>query len=128
MRTLGPQDYPPAPLPHRTSGERGTAPAAAKTKETLLQSAQPAYDPADRDAEPSAAPSGPIDRLLRQLRQHLADRTVARKARGEEWVRVPVTPDIEVHVRGNLAADQLRAFEQLADHMRHILLGDSDHD
>ena len=39
-----------------------------------------------------------------------------------------VTPDIEIHVRGQLRREQLSDFEQLADLMRHILLGSEDHE
>ncbi|MFH1567427.1 MAG: MerR family transcriptional regulator [Gemmatimonadota bacterium] len=127
------EDVASSPVALYTSGpppEAAHEPASALDFVRARQAttrARPAQVESEAVQYPSAS-SGPIDRLLQQLRRHLADRAVARKARGEEWVRVPVTPDIEVHVRGHLAADQLRAFEQLADHMRHILLGDSDHD
>ena len=51
-----------------------------------------------------------------------------RRTRGEEWVRLEVTPDIEIHVRGQLQSEQLKDFEQLADLMRHILLGSEEND
>ena len=70
--------------------------------------------------------AGPVEDLLQQLRDLLANATVARKARGEEWVRLQITPDIEIHVRGHLSSEQLAGFEELADMMRHILLGRSE--
>ena len=41
----------------------------------------------------------------------------------EERLRLGVTPDLEIHVRGELSPEQIRLFEQIADHFRHILLG-----
>lgn len=79
-----------------------------------------------RRASPTGA--GPVEKLLKNLRQLIRQRRVPRKARGEEWVRLQVTPDIEIHVRGQLAGEQLRGFEQLADLMRHILLGREEHE
>ena len=51
-----------------------------------------------------------------------------RRAQGQEWVRLEVTPDIEIHLRGQLYGEQLKDFERLADLMRHILLGSEDHE
>ena len=70
--------------------------------------------------------AGPIEDLLQQLRDLLANASVTRKTRGEEWVRLQITPDIEIHVRGHLSSEQLAGFEELSDMMRHILLGRSE--
>ena len=70
--------------------------------------------------------AGPIEDLLQQLRDLLANAAVTRKTRGEEWVRLQITPDIEIHVRGHLSSEQLAGFEELSDMMRHILLGRSE--
>ena len=70
--------------------------------------------------------AGPIEDLLQQLRDLLAHAAVTRKTRGEEWVRLQITPDIEIHVRGHLSSEQLAGFEELSDMMRHILLGRSE--
>ena len=47
----------------------------------------------------------------------------ARKARAEEWLRIPVTPDVELTVRGPLDAEQRTRLERCADLIRDILLG-----
>ncbi|MTW18368.1 MerR family transcriptional regulator [Rhodoplanes serenus] len=47
----------------------------------------------------------------------------ARKARAEEWLRIPVTPDVELTVRGPLDAEQRMRLERCADLIRDILLG-----
>jgi DNA-binding transcriptional MerR regulator len=78
-------------------------------------------------ARPQAAPS-PLETLLLKLREGKGLGRVPRRTRGEEWVRLEVTPDIEIHVRGQLQSEQLKDFEQLADLMRHILLGSEEND
>ena len=78
-------------------------------------------------AQPQAAPS-PLETLLLKLREGRGLGRVPRRTRGEEWVRLEVTPDIEIHVRGQLQSEQLKDFEQLADLMRHILLGSEEND
>ncbi|HIG55159.1 MAG TPA: MerR family transcriptional regulator [Candidatus Handelsmanbacteria bacterium] len=70
--------------------------------------------------------TSPLEALLYKLRDQGTLDHVPRKTRGEEWVRLEVTPDIEIHVRGQLRREQLSDFEQLADLMRHILLGSED--
>ncbi|MBD0271032.1 MAG: hypothetical protein ICV73_03795, partial [Acetobacteraceae bacterium] len=47
----------------------------------------------------------------------------ARKARAEEWLRIPVTPDVELAVRGRPDAGQRARLERCADLIRGILLG-----
>jgi len=77
---------------------------------------------------PSLAQDSPIERLLVSLREQVKGGKVQRKTRGQEWIRMEVTPDIEIHVRGQLGPEQLHAFEELADLIRHILLGGKDHE
>lgn len=76
----------------------------------------------------STRPAGPIEELLATLREQTRGRKVPRKVRGQEWIHLEITPDIEIHVRGELSPEQLQNFEQLADLMRHILLGGKDHE
>ena len=49
----------------------------------------------------------------------------ARKARAEDWLRIPVTPDVELAVRGRLDAEQRARLERCADLIRDILLGNT---
>ena len=84
-----------------------------------------------RSAEESSALSSgesPIEALLAKLRDGAGLGNVPRRAQGQEWVRLEVTPDIEIHLRGQLYGEQLKDFERLADLMRHILLGSEDHE
>lgn len=46
-----------------------------------------------------------------------------RKARAEDWHRIPITPDVELHVRGRLDAEARARIERCADLVRDILLG-----
>ena len=84
-----------------------------------------------RSAEESDASSpgeSPIEALLAKLRDGAGLGNVPRRAQGQEWVRLEVTPDIEIHLRGQLYGEQLKDCERLADLMRHILLGSEDHE
>jgi DNA-binding transcriptional MerR regulator len=47
----------------------------------------------------------------------------SRKARAEEWLRFPISPDVELHVRGRLDAEARARLERCADLVRDILLG-----
>jgi DNA-binding transcriptional MerR regulator len=47
----------------------------------------------------------------------------ARKARAEEWLRIPITPDLELTVRAPLDAEQRVRLERCADLIRDILQG-----
>ena len=46
-----------------------------------------------------------------------------RRARGSEWVRIPITPDMELMVRGELAPPDRATLERVADLIRAILTG-----
>jgi DNA-binding transcriptional MerR regulator len=47
----------------------------------------------------------------------------ARKARAEDWLRIPVTPDVELAIRGRLDPEQRARLERCADLIRDILHG-----
>jgi len=77
--------------------------------------------------DPTAA-----DRPVEQLVQALGDVTgsprPSGKTPGEAWFRIPVTSNVELHIRGYGDEAQLAAFERAADLLRHILLGGLDDD
>jgi hypothetical protein len=88
------------------------------------RAAAPAADMAASAPPPASAPAAP--RGFEALEDRLAaSRTAppARKARGEDWLRIPVTPDVELHVRGRLDAEARARLERCADLVRDILLG-----
>nr|WP_052389845.1 helix-turn-helix domain-containing protein [Belnapia moabensis] len=76
--------------------------------------------PAPRQQSLALPPTG-FEALERRLGQ--ARPEAARKARAEDWFRLPVTPDVELSVRGCLDAEQRARLERCADLIRDILLG-----
>ena len=70
----------------------------------------------------------PVDEILEVFEGLSAGRPVPRRAKGEAWVVIRVTPDLELHVRGVNSADQLARLERIADHLREALLGGLSHD
>lgn len=69
----------------------------------------------------AAPPLQGFDALEHRLGQGRAE--PARKARAEEWLRIPITPDVELTVRAPLDAEQRVRLERCADLIRDILLG-----
>ena len=78
-------------------------------------------------ASPRAAGETPIDRVLSALEAFNGHRSVPARARGEGWVVIRITPDLELHVRGVNRADQLARLERIADHLREVLAGGTHH-
>ena len=73
--------------------------------------------PADLFAKPPATGFEALEQTLGR------GRTAPRKARAEEWLRIPVTPEVELAVRGPLEAAARARLERCADLIRDILLG-----
>jgi len=65
---------------------------------------------------------GNVERLIHQLGL-LLKTPAPRRSRGITWVRITVTPDLEIAVRGDFKPHERALFEQLADQFRTILLG-----
>ena len=64
----------------------------------------------------------PFEQLLEALDGVLASENVSRSVRSEPWHRIPIPPDIELAVRGELDADQLAVLQRIGDHLRHLLM------
>lgn len=127
----------PAEAPKEEESKRSSAldyvraRRAAGRGRSKIEDALAASPDMPRSAEESDASSpgeSPIEALLAKLRDGAGLGNVPRRAQGQEWVRLEVTPDIEIHLRGQLYGEQLKDFERLADLMRHILLGSEDHE
>ena len=77
--------------------------------------------------EPPSAPDSesptPMDSVLARLDQLTAGIKPQRRSRGEVWVSIPITPDIEIRVRGTQTAEQLSRWERIADYLRDLLIG-----
>ena len=71
----------------------------------------------------SASPGTGFDALERRLVEARSGTPSARKSRAEEWIRIPVTPDVELAIRGRLDDEQRARLERCADLVRDILLG-----
>jgi DNA-binding transcriptional MerR regulator len=84
----------------------------------IADAAPPAFAPASE-----APPPGAFETLERRLAEGRTGKPPARKARAEEWLRIPVTPDVELAIRGPLDAEQRARLERCADLVRDILLG-----
>jgi len=133
-------DAPDAPLPESSRSALaylrsvlGPGDAVRREQETgmdrrpVAPSAFPAAAampaPAPSGPPPAPPPGTPVDRLLLELQDILGPGQVPVRARGEHWYRIPITPDVELSVRGTPNADQLARLERIADHLREILLG-----
>ena len=69
-----------------------------------------------------AKPKG-FEALEQQLSSGGSARTPDRKSRTESWLKLSITPDIELSVRGALDPDQRARLERCADLIRDILQG-----
>lgn len=73
-------------------------------------------------ADASASPDEHSLPALEQAARALADlaglNTSSRPTRGEAWYRISVTPDIELAIRGEFAAEQLAQLHRIADALR----------
>jgi DNA-binding transcriptional MerR regulator len=82
---------------------------------------------------PSATASSPppgsrLARLAEALERIARPRPSRRKTRGDVRVHIPITPDLELTVRGDHSPEEIARFEQIADLLRAILTGGADHD
>lgn len=70
-------------------------------------------------------PSGPtgFEALEQRLSHGGSARTPDRRSRTEEWLKLSITPDIELSVRGALDPEQRARLERCADLIRDILQG-----
>lgn len=81
-------------------------------------------EPGSRSSELAAASNaGGFEVLEKRLAGGRPKAAMPRKARTEDWSRIPVTPDVEFHVRGRLDAEARARIERCADLIRDILLG-----
>lgn len=71
-------------------------------------------------AQSTANPTG-FDALERHLGQGKPG--PMRRSRAEEWLKIPITPDLELSARGPLDGDQRARLERCASLIRNILLG-----
>lgn len=73
------------------------------------------------DWEMSAAKLTGAERLVGLLREVSNFTPPAPTSKVEGWQRIAVTPDVELSVRAEFDTNQLAAFRELADLLRHLL-------
>jgi len=71
----------------------------------------------------STSPGTGFEALERRLVEVRSGAPPARKSRVVEWIRLPVTPDVELAIRGRLDDEQRARLERCADLIRDILFG-----
>ena len=64
-----------------------------------------------------------FETVLASLREALGNKRVSRQARAQSELVIDVTPDVALHIRGVYSREQIALFEELADHLRELLLG-----
>ena len=112
--------------PEPTSNEEGDDPNAPKNdaldylralrRQTPMRVSESAAP--DRIAKPKG-----FEALEQKLSSGGSSRPPDRKSRTEEWLKLSITPDIELSVRGALDPDQRARLERCADLIRDILQG-----
>jgi DNA-binding transcriptional MerR regulator len=102
----------------RATGVFGAAPAPA--------AASPPPPPAPRAL--AGPPGSSLARLAEALERLAGSRPARRKAKGEARVHIPITPDLELAVRGDVAPEEIARYEQIADLLRVLLTGGAEHE
>jgi hypothetical protein len=75
-------------------------------------------------SDKNAADSGSgLARLLRRLEEVFAGRFIPRKSQSEVQIRIAITPEIELVIKGQFSADEIAQFERLADILRELVKG-----
>jgi DNA-binding transcriptional MerR regulator len=124
---LAPEPRQPAPAPssaldylHALRERVALAPIMEAAAPPPPLGEMPLPPPPLRQGALALPPTG-FEALERRLAQ--ARPEPARKARAEDWLRIPITPDVELAVRGRLDAEQRARLERCADLIRDTLLG-----
>ena len=114
----------------------------ALIRESRLSESRQSSDPADVDVstrfrlnrsarqnEPGttqqrqSSSESALRKLLARLNQVAPSTRIKRRARSEEWIKIPITPDMELHVRKEFGDYDQAALEILADYIREAMAG-----
>lgn len=123
-----------APAAGRAAGLQGQGamphlPATVSPHPGAASKAQAGAGTTVSGSPPRAAPAlegSRLSRLAETLERVAGARPSRRKARGEVRLHIPITPDIELTVRGNHTPEEIARFEQVADLLRLALTGGTD--
>lgn len=83
-------------------------------------------DTAEADSAPALGPAG-LQALIAVL-EGVAKVPPGRRRPTTEWRRIPITPDLELAVRGDVTPKEQEMLERVADLIRSILTGGLSHD
>jgi DNA-binding transcriptional MerR regulator len=104
--------------PEPAAAAAGEPSSALDYVRALRARSAPGVPQAPAAPPPAAPPTG-----FEALERRLGGTVPPRKARGEDWLRVAITPDVELAVRGPLDDAARARLERCADLIRNILLG-----
>ena len=65
----------------------------------------------------------PLDLLQQKLSRILKNTPVRKQSKEESWLRISITPDIELSVRGFHSEEEIARIKRICDYLREILLG-----
>lgn len=103
------------------AGELPSRSAAADYLRTLRTQA-PTHQALQMHTQGSWEDSLPVlEEAARALARLAGLSSASRGVRGEPWYRLPLTPDIELSVRGNFAPDELAQLHRIGDALRLLL-------
>ena len=63
----------------------------------------------------------PVSELVDALQRLAGTRISTPAARGQDWYRIEITPDVELHIRGEFGDEQKLQFRRVADLLRNLL-------
>jgi DNA-binding transcriptional MerR regulator len=78
-------------------------------------------EPAEERSQTSGVT--PLDAVVALLAASIGSSQPNRKAKGEDWTVIEITPFAEFHVRTDVAGEDVHKFELIADYLREIFLG-----
>jgi DNA-binding transcriptional MerR regulator len=105
----------------RNAGLFGAASSTGAARPAVSASLRGYAPPPRPDPEP---PSGSrLARLAEALERIAGARPSRRKAKGDVRLHIPITPDLELTVRGDHTPEEIARYEQVADLLRAILTG-----
>jgi len=87
-----------------------------------LSDSEPLSDAGSLPEHHSSSDSA-LRRLLARLNQVAPSTRIKRRARSEEWIKIPITPDMELHVRKEFGDYDQASLEILADYIREAMAG-----
>ena len=112
--------------PHASTAlQQGKAADATAALDYIAQvrAESPASEPRLEEQKELFAQAAPIGLEALEFRLGGPKPAPMRRSRTDEWLRIPITPDLELHARGPLDPEQRAQLERCANLIRNILLG-----